>query len=544
MTDVTKTYKPDIIICPFLTARVPKEITGNKKTPCLIVHPGIAGDRGSSSIDWAIHDEADQWGVTLLQADDKMDSGDIWCTDNFEMKENTTKTGTYVGDIADSAVECVFESIQRYISKVPPVALSYDNPEVYGRLRRRMKDIDRTIDWEMTSEQILRLMCMSDTQPGAIGMPLMNTHKDPTTYRVFDGHIEHGLASNEMKHLLSKHRPGDVIGKRNGAVLMKTGDEFGIWIGSLKKEGDLTMKQSAAEILEEIVDIRELDCPTDYNDIRVHMDGRVAYVHFDFYNGAMNKFQCARLERVLKQLATRRDIKLVALMGGERFFSTGIHLNAIESSNNKQREAWENINKIDDVIASTFHMSDKVTMAVLQGNAGAGGAMMAAACDVVISHPGVLLTPSYSAMGLFGSEYWTYFFPQRVGMTRADTLVNETSPLLAPTAQEYGLVDYVIGGNKRDFQRLVPDFVKNFSETDKLEKIIKSKKELRDEDWFSRLHLHRQYELSKMKKCFESPAFLNAMTRFVYHLGDDEDLATIRSREREDDMPVVGLSQG
>ena len=32
-------------------------------------------------------------------------------------------------------------------------------------------------------------------------------------------------------------------------------------------------------------------------------------------------------------------------------------------------------------------MKNKATVAILQGNAGAGGAMMAAAADVVVSHP-------------------------------------------------------------------------------------------------------------------------------------------------------------
>ena len=69
------------------------------------------------------------------------------------------------------------------------------------------------------------------------------------------------------------------------------------------------------------------------------------------------------------------------------FLCVGIHLCAIQNSDNKAREAWENINKIDDVILALSEIRNKVTVAVLQGNAGAGGAMLAAACDVVLSHP-------------------------------------------------------------------------------------------------------------------------------------------------------------
>ena len=46
-----------------------------------------------------------------------------------------------------------------------------------------------------------------------------------------------------------------------------------------------------------------------------------------------------------------------------------------------------NINKINDVILALSELRDKVTVAVLRGNAGAGGEMMSLACDYVISHP-------------------------------------------------------------------------------------------------------------------------------------------------------------
>lgn len=70
-------YQPDVILCPMLTSKVPKEIYLDKKVPCWIIHPGVQGDRGMSSIDWALKNKLDRWGVTVLQADEEMDAG--WC---------------------------------------------------------------------------------------------------------------------------------------------------------------------------------------------------------------------------------------------------------------------------------------------------------------------------------------------------------------------------------------------------------------------------------------------------------------------------------
>lgn len=49
------TFHPDAIVAPFLTKRVPERLWRNNETcPVLIVHPGVRGDRGVSSIDWAL----------------------------------------------------------------------------------------------------------------------------------------------------------------------------------------------------------------------------------------------------------------------------------------------------------------------------------------------------------------------------------------------------------------------------------------------------------------------------------------------------------
>ena len=69
-------HQPDLIICPFLRERVPARIWRTYRT--IIIHPGPPGDRGPSSLDWAILDGEREWGVTALQAVEEMDAGPIW----------------------------------------------------------------------------------------------------------------------------------------------------------------------------------------------------------------------------------------------------------------------------------------------------------------------------------------------------------------------------------------------------------------------------------------------------------------------------------
>lgn len=60
MIEAVSLFKPDLVICPFLTAKVPREIYEEVMT--LIVHPGPPGDRGPSSLDWLILGEGDGEG--------------------------------------------------------------------------------------------------------------------------------------------------------------------------------------------------------------------------------------------------------------------------------------------------------------------------------------------------------------------------------------------------------------------------------------------------------------------------------------------------
>ncbi|MBT3308194.1 MAG: hydrogenase maturation protein, partial [Gammaproteobacteria bacterium] len=83
-TEAIALFEPDLLIAPFLKRAIPETIWG--KLPCLILHPGPPGDRGPSALDWAILNRESEWGVTLLQANEIMDGGDVWGYERFPMR--------------------------------------------------------------------------------------------------------------------------------------------------------------------------------------------------------------------------------------------------------------------------------------------------------------------------------------------------------------------------------------------------------------------------------------------------------------------------
>ena len=67
-------FAPEVILAPYLRRAIPRDIWENHL--CLILHPGIKGDRGPSALDWAILNDETHWGVTCLQAAAELDAGD------------------------------------------------------------------------------------------------------------------------------------------------------------------------------------------------------------------------------------------------------------------------------------------------------------------------------------------------------------------------------------------------------------------------------------------------------------------------------------
>jgi putative two-component system hydrogenase maturation factor HypX/HoxX len=150
--------------------------------------------------------------------------------------------------------------------------------------------------------------------------------------------------------------------------------------------------------------------------------------------------------------ARARPTRVLVLAGGPDYWSNGLHLNVIEASAQPAEASWRNIDAMNDVVLAILEADRQVTIAALQGNAGAGGCFLALAADRVYARSGVVLNPHYKAMGnLYGSEYWTYLLPRRVGVERAAAIVANRLPVTAAQAASIGLVDAAFGATPAGF---------------------------------------------------------------------------------------------
>ncbi|MDP2794295.1 MAG: hydrogenase maturation protein [Sulfurisoma sp.] len=464
-------FQPDLVLAPFLKRAIPESIW--RQHVCLIVHPGIVGDRGPSALDWAIQEGEAEWGVTVLQAEAEMDAGPVWATAGFPMRR-AKKASLYRQEVTEAAVRAVKEALARFGRGEKPTSLAI-LPDVRGCPRPVMRQADRAIDWRRDdTATILRKIDAADGFPGVadslFGQPC---------------HLHDAWPEARLRGA-----PGEIVARRETALCRATVDGA-VWIGHVRRSlansasadnapaqagspdgrsetrwtpagrhflypfklpATLAFAAESASIPEAPLAGRFTADHVTWQDIRYEEAGAVGFLHFDFLNGAMGTRQCQRLTEAFRWASTR-PTRVLVLMGGGDFWSNGIHLNLIEAAESPADESWANINAIDDLAEAILRCESHLTVAALAGNAGAGGCFLARACDAVWARDGVILNPHYRNMGnLHGSEFWTYLLPPRVGTDGAAAIMRHRLPLTAAEAVRIGFHDAVLAGDTAAFR--------------------------------------------------------------------------------------------
>ncbi|ADJ45716.1 formyl transferase-like protein [Amycolatopsis mediterranei S699] len=473
---------PELIICPFLRRRVPDLVWRRYRT--IIIHPGPEGDRGPSALDWAIMDAEPTWGVTALQATGDLDGGPIWGTRVFRMPSDPPRKSTlYNTEVSDAAMSLIGEVVTK--AEDPGFTPRRQDRRVHVVVRPLVRQADRSFSWGDPTGHVLRRIRAADGRPG------VHTELAGVPIAVFDAHPGDAAPGE----------PGTIAGRRQGAVLVRTGDGA-LWIGharrlALEAPGTTVKLPAVLALGDGAGEVPRIAGPPHLREIGYRRVGRVGWVDFAFHNGAMSTSQCRRLAAAVRYAAAQ-DTAVLVLAGGE-VFSNGLHLGVIDAHPDPAAEAWRNITAIDDLCRQIIACTGQLVVSALVGDAGAGGVMLALGADKVIARDGVLLNPHYRKMGLYGSEYWTYVLPRRAGEAEADRLTTDCGPITAAEAAEIGLVDRLAAPDRTAFPAAVLDYATELAADGRADALLRRKRETREADEHRRpLETYRIRELAEM----------------------------------------------
>ena len=340
MEAAVREHDPQLIVCPFLKQMITESIWSTRR--CLIMHPGPRGDRGPSSLDWAIELDERDWGVTVLQANGEPDAGDVWATRDFPMRR-VAKSSLYRHEVRHAAIEALVEAIERIIhrhGRSPQERVSLKQA-VKGRARPLMSQTARAIRWDVDrTDTLVRKIRAAEGHPGVLDAI------NGIRFHLFGAHPERVL----------RGQAGKVIARQTDAICRATVDGA-VWITHLRRQDvgpERYFKLPATRALSLAgieLDVPEIAVPIapfppaddTYREITYVEKAGVGYLHFDFYNGAMSTDQCVRLREAYTHARTQRHTKVIVLLGGDDYFSNGIHLSSYGGRGvkaNRGRRCW------------------------------------------------------------------------------------------------------------------------------------------------------------------------------------------------------------
>jgi hypothetical protein len=144
----------------------------------------------------------------------------------------------------------------------------------------------------------------------------------------------------------------------------------------------------------------------------------------------------------------------------------------------------------------------------------------ALAADLVYARKGVVLNPHYKGMGkLYGSEYWTYLLPKRVGACRARDLTEALLPISTRTAHQIGLINAAFEEDAASFRHHIRELAEELARSPRYAHLLAEKRHARQTDEASKpLQAYREEELQQMWQNFfgADRSYHLARKRFVY----------------------------
>ncbi|MCC6095418.1 MAG: methionyl-tRNA formyltransferase [Eubacterium sp.] len=226
--ETLKGLVPDVIVVAAYGKIIPKEILSLPKYGCLNVHASLLPKyRGAAPIQWAVIDGEEKSGVTIMQMNEGLDTGDMLAT--VEVPITADETGGSLFDkLAAAGAKLLVETLPKVeAGTLHPVKQPEESPTPYARMIRKE---DGKIDWSLPAARIECLVRGMNPWPSAF------TSLNGKGLKIWKSHLDHTVPANPAAV------PGTVL-SIDGGLLVQTGDGV-LCITELQLEGKKRMQAS------------------------------------------------------------------------------------------------------------------------------------------------------------------------------------------------------------------------------------------------------------------------------------------------------------
>lgn len=213
--EVLKSYAPDLMIVVAFGLIIPKRILGLPRLGCINVHASLLPRwRGASPIQQAILAGDTNTGITIMQMDPGLDTGDILKTSACPI-EPTDTSQSLQNKLVPIAVKVLLETLEDFENQnISPIKQD-DNQSCYAP---KILKQDGKIDWNDPAAKIERKIRAFNPWPIAFA------EIDDLQIRVYAAKISDADAKIDANSKAKNVSPGTILSLDEDAISVATGE--------------------------------------------------------------------------------------------------------------------------------------------------------------------------------------------------------------------------------------------------------------------------------------------------------------------------------
>ena len=224
--EVLKGYGADLFVVAAFGQILSKEILDMPKYGCVNIHASLLPKyRGAAPIQWAILDGEKETGVTIMQMNEGLDTGDMLTKVVVPIED--TDTGESLFDkLAEAGAKLLIETIPQIEAGTLKPEPQDDSLSTYAKMIKKDMGL---IDWKKEAVMLERLVRGMNSWPSAY------THFQGKTLKVWEAEVE----TCETEAV-----PGSVVEVTKNSIKVQTGKDL-LVLKQIQLEGKKRMDVAA-----------------------------------------------------------------------------------------------------------------------------------------------------------------------------------------------------------------------------------------------------------------------------------------------------------
>ena len=209
--ELMESFQADLCVMAYVTMLVPQPVLDAPGLGTIQYHPSLLPlHRGPSSINWARIQGDGKTGLTIFWPDEGLDEGPILLQKEVEIAEDDTVGSLYFGKLFPMGVDALAEAVDLVrAGKAPRIEQDHSRATYEGWCG----EDDAAVDWTRPAEEVHRLICGTDPQPGAW------TTVDGNRLKLFGSRL--GAASGSPGEVLDLSDAGLTVAAGEGSVVVQ-----------------------------------------------------------------------------------------------------------------------------------------------------------------------------------------------------------------------------------------------------------------------------------------------------------------------------------